>query len=176
MYSLQWRHNGRDGVSNHQTHHCLLNRLFRRRSKKTSKLRVAGLCAENSPGTGDCPHEWPVKRKMFPFDDVIMFLFLLNKNTCYVTMNTRLSVLVGFDCYKNMLQLHKNQSNLFINTTTLNLWQLFDNMHLIWSLITLILNQSRFGLNLSGERLFLSNFPGGSCWIRLSEVNSINVS
>ena len=23
--SLQWRHNGRDGVSNHQPHHCLLN-------------------------------------------------------------------------------------------------------------------------------------------------------
>ena len=31
---LQWRHNGRDGVSNHQPHHCLLNGLFRRRSKK----------------------------------------------------------------------------------------------------------------------------------------------
>ena len=40
---LQWRHNGRDSVSNHQPHDCLLNRLFRRRSKKTSKLRVTGL-------------------------------------------------------------------------------------------------------------------------------------
>ena len=37
---LQWRHNGRDGVSNHQLHDCLLNRLFRRRSKKTPKLRA----------------------------------------------------------------------------------------------------------------------------------------
>ena len=53
--SLQWRHNGRDGVSNHQPHHCLLNRLFRRRSKKTSKLRVTGLCAGNSPVTVECP-------------------------------------------------------------------------------------------------------------------------
>ena len=35
--SLQWRHNGRDGVSNHQPYECLLNRLFKRRSKKTSK-------------------------------------------------------------------------------------------------------------------------------------------
>ena len=43
--SLHWRHNGRDGVSNHQPCDCLLNRLFRRRSKKTSKLRVTGLCA-----------------------------------------------------------------------------------------------------------------------------------
>ena len=29
--------------------------LFRRRSKKTSKLRVAGLCEGNSPGTGEFP-------------------------------------------------------------------------------------------------------------------------
>ena len=53
--SLQWRHNERDGVSNHQPHDCLLNRLFGRRSKKTSKLRVTGLCAGNSPGTGEFP-------------------------------------------------------------------------------------------------------------------------
>ena len=53
LITLQWRHNGRDSVSNHQPHDCLLNRLFRRRSKKTSKLRVTGLCAGNSPGTGE---------------------------------------------------------------------------------------------------------------------------
>ena len=51
--TLRWRHNRCDSVSNHQPHHCLLNRLFRRRSKKTSKLRVTGLCAANSPGTGE---------------------------------------------------------------------------------------------------------------------------
>ena len=50
---LRWRYNGRDGVSNHQPHDCLLNRLFRRRSKNTSKLCVTGLCTENSPGTGE---------------------------------------------------------------------------------------------------------------------------
>ena len=38
-----------------------LNRLLRRRSKKTSKLCVTGLCAGNSPVIG------PVTRKMFPF-------------------------------------------------------------------------------------------------------------
>ena len=53
--TLRWRQNGRDSVSNHQPHDCLLNRLFRRRSKKTSKLRVTGLCAGNSPGTGKFP-------------------------------------------------------------------------------------------------------------------------
>ena len=53
--SLQWRHNGHDSVSNHLPYDCLLNRLFRRRSKKTSKLRVTGLCTGNSPGTGEFP-------------------------------------------------------------------------------------------------------------------------
>ena len=54
-WSLRWRHNDHAGVSNHQPHGCLLNRLFRRKSKKTSKLRVTGLCAGNSPGTGEFP-------------------------------------------------------------------------------------------------------------------------
>ena len=53
--SLQWRHNDLDCVSNHQPHDCLPNRLFRRRSKKISKLRVTGICAGNSPGTGEFP-------------------------------------------------------------------------------------------------------------------------
>ena len=53
--SLQWRHNGRDCVSSHQPHHCLHSRLFRHRRKKTSKLRVTGLCAGNSLGTGEFP-------------------------------------------------------------------------------------------------------------------------
>ena len=53
--SLQRRHNGRDGVTNHQPHHCLLNRLFRWRSKKISKLRVTGLCGWNWPVTGEFP-------------------------------------------------------------------------------------------------------------------------
>ena len=70
--SLQWRHHDHDSVSNHQPHDCLLNHLFRRRSKKTSKLHVTGLCVGNSPGPVNSPHKGPVTRKMFPFDDVIM--------------------------------------------------------------------------------------------------------
>ena len=54
-HALQWRHNGRNSVSNHQPHDCLLNGLFRRRSKKTPKLRVTGLCVVNSPGNGEFP-------------------------------------------------------------------------------------------------------------------------
>ena len=69
--SLRWRHNERDSVSNHQPHGCLLDGLLRRRSKKTSKLHVTGLCLGNSPGPVNSPHKGPVTRKMFPFDDVI---------------------------------------------------------------------------------------------------------
>ena len=52
---FQWRHNERDGVSNHQPRDCSLNRLFSRRLKKTSKLCVTGLCVGNSPVTGEFP-------------------------------------------------------------------------------------------------------------------------
>ena len=42
-------------MASHQPHDCLLNRLFRRRSKKISELRVTGLCEGNSPVTGEFP-------------------------------------------------------------------------------------------------------------------------
>ena len=53
----QRRHNGRDRFSNHQPLQCLLIRLFSRRSKKTSKLRVTGLCEGNPPVTGEFPSQ-----------------------------------------------------------------------------------------------------------------------
>ena len=55
LMSLQWRHNEHDGDSNQPRLDCLHNRLFRRRSKKTSKLCVTGLCEGNSPVTGEFP-------------------------------------------------------------------------------------------------------------------------
>ena len=45
----------------------------RRRSKKTPKHRVTGLCAENSQWPVNSPHKEPLTRKMFLFDDVIMW-------------------------------------------------------------------------------------------------------
>ena len=51
----QWNHNECDSFSNHQRLHCLLNRLFRFRSKKTSKLCLNGLCEGNSQVTGEFP-------------------------------------------------------------------------------------------------------------------------
>ena len=55
--SSQWHHNELDGVSNHLRLDCLLNCLFRCRSKKTSKLRVTGLCEGNPPVTGGFPSQ-----------------------------------------------------------------------------------------------------------------------
>ena len=57
LCALNWLHNWRDSVSNRQPRHCLPNRLFRRRSKKTPKLRVTGLCEGNSPVTGEFPSQ-----------------------------------------------------------------------------------------------------------------------
>ena len=74
LKALLWRHNGRDGVSNHQSHDCLINRSFRRRSKKTSKPCVTGLDVGFHRGQVNSPHKRPVTRKIFPFDDVIMKL------------------------------------------------------------------------------------------------------
>ena len=55
--TLQWRHDERHGVSNHRPPDCLLDCLFRRRSKKTSKLRVTGLCEGKSLVIGEFPSQ-----------------------------------------------------------------------------------------------------------------------
>ena len=79
--SLHWRHNDHDGVSNHQPHGCLLNRLFRHRSKKTSKLRVTDLCVGNSPGPVNSPHKGPVTRKCFN-------LMTSSCSSCFISSTT----------------------------------------------------------------------------------------
>ena len=98
---LHWLHNDHDGVSNHQPHGCLLNRLFRRRSKKTSKLRVTGLCVGNSPGPVNSPHKGPVTRKMFLYNYVIM------------TKGNAASTLKHHNCWSVSNPLIKDQ-NLYI--------------------------------------------------------------
>ena len=63
-----------DVIISVMAHDCLLNRLFRCRSKRTSKLRVTGLCAGKSPVTGEFSHKGPVTRWIFPYDHVIMYM------------------------------------------------------------------------------------------------------
>ena len=74
---LQRRHNGREVVSNDWRFDCLFNSFFRCRSKKTSKLRVTGLCEGNSPMTG----EFPSQRSSNAEDDSISWrLHALHRN------------------------------------------------------------------------------------------------
>ena len=85
---LHWRHNDHDGVSNHQPHNCLLNRYSgtdqRKHQSSASLAFVRGI--HRRPVNS--PHKWPVTRKMFPFDDVIMpwFVFFLNLVKQYLYM------------------------------------------------------------------------------------------
>ena len=74
MLILQWRKNERDGVWNHQRLDCLLNPLFRRRSKKIPMLCVTGLCEGNTSMTTELPVQSASKSEMFPFDYYIMIM------------------------------------------------------------------------------------------------------
>ena len=69
-----WRHNGRDGVPYHQPHDCLINQSFRRRSDQRKHQSSASLAFVQGIHRWpvNSPHEWPVTRKMFPFDYAIM--------------------------------------------------------------------------------------------------------
>ena len=83
--SILWRHRAYSQIYHYrdviigamasqinQPHDCLLNRSFWRRSKKTSKFCVTGLCGGNSPVTGELPAQMASNAKNVPFDDVIM--------------------------------------------------------------------------------------------------------
>ena len=70
--ALLWRHNGRDGVSNHQpaiVYSTVYSDADQRKYKNSASLAfVRGI----HRWPVNSPHKWPVTRKMFPFDDVIM--------------------------------------------------------------------------------------------------------
>ena len=71
--SLQWRHYGHDGVSNHRRLGCLLNRLFMCRWRKHQSSALLAFVRGIHRWPLNSPHKGPVTRKMFPFDAVIMF-------------------------------------------------------------------------------------------------------
>ena len=81
--SLLWHHNGRDGVSTHQPHDCLLNLHSGADRKKSSASLTFLLGIPRWPVNS--PHKWPVTRNMFPFDDVIMYpwLSLISIHLCW---------------------------------------------------------------------------------------------
>ena len=60
-------------ISNHQLHDCLLNRLFRRRSKKHQSSALLAFVRGIHRWPVNSPHKGPVTLKLFPFDDIIMY-------------------------------------------------------------------------------------------------------
>ena len=131
--TLWWRHNDHDSVSNHQPHECLFNRLFRPRSKKTSKLRVTGLCVGNSPGPVNSPHKGPVTRKMFPFDDVIMEPLNCEKTNTPIHRNL-LAVLLGIVVLL-IWSLGKQSRQILIK-----IYRFWHKISAKWRLFCLVLN------------------------------------
>ena len=112
-YALQWRDYDRSGVSNHRRLDCLHNGLFRCWSKKTSKLRVTGICEGNSPVTGEFPHKGPVTRKMVPFDDVIM-------TTCAGTSDDKAGIMTAQSIsVDHMSSYCRNKYNTIIGILTI---------------------------------------------------------
>ena len=69
----EWRHNVRDGVSNHQPHECLLNSFIQGADQRKYQ-RFASLAFVRGihPWPVISPHKGPITRKMFPYDDIIM--------------------------------------------------------------------------------------------------------
>ena len=62
---LQWRHNGRDSVSNHQPHDCLLNRYSDADQRKHQSSASLAFVREIHQGPVNSPHKWPGTRKCF---------------------------------------------------------------------------------------------------------------
>ena len=53
LVSLQWRHNGRDGVSDHQPYDCSLNCIFKEQIKENSQSAASQASVREI-------HRWPV--------------------------------------------------------------------------------------------------------------------
>ena len=66
--TLEWRHNGRDSVSNHQHHDCSLNRLLSADHRKHQSSASLAFVRGIHRWPMNSPHKWPVPRKRFPFD------------------------------------------------------------------------------------------------------------
>ena len=141
--ALQWRHNERDGISIHQPHDCLLNRLFRHKSKKTSKLHVTGLCAGNSPGTGEFPTQ------MASYTENVSIWWRHHGIYASVARPPLVQIMVGRLFHKSLpeptlacYQLH-NRWNLNPNTSFAKWWPICLCLNLFISNDTVISNHDQ---------------------------------
>ena len=71
---LQWRHNGRDDVSNSNVY----SGADQRKHQSSASL---GFVWEIHRWPVNSSHKWPVTRRMLPFDDVITLMHVVNHST-----------------------------------------------------------------------------------------------
>ena len=71
-WSLQWRHNLHDVVSNHQPYDCFATVYAGADQGKHQSSASLAIVRGIHRWPVNSPHKGPVTRKMFPFDDVIM--------------------------------------------------------------------------------------------------------
>ena len=76
--SLQWRHNGRDGVSNHQPQIVYSSVYSGTDQRKHQSFASLAFVRGIHRWPVNSPHKRPVTRKMFPFDDGIMWYDVLS--------------------------------------------------------------------------------------------------
>ena len=132
--SLQCRHNERNGVSNHQRIHCLLNCWFRRKSKKTSKLCVTGLCVGNSPVTGEFPAQKANNAEhasiWWPHHDV--------ESLIWATL--RAGSLGNHHCHANANLVKENTNTWQMQSWVYVIWRVYiKHIRLVTSLISCII-------------------------------------
>ena len=125
--TLQWRHNERDGVSNHQLHDCFLDQKKHQSSASLAFVRGIHRWPTNSLDKGS------VTRKMFPFDDVIMYRY-----TCPALRRQRQSITLEISrvCWWSNDALWTNPiplTNIAIGPMPRRgLWQMHFLMSLFW--------------------------------------------
>ena len=88
LISLQWRHNGYDGVSNHQPHDCFAQPIFLGANQRRHQISASLTFARGIHWwLMDSPHKGPATRKMPTFDDIIMTIIhmRLGMSSIYVS-------------------------------------------------------------------------------------------
>ena len=107
-------------VSNHRRLDCLLNRLLRLRSMKTSKSASLTFVREIHRSPVNSPHEGPVTRKMFPFGDVVMIILQLKSLNIAVAHNLFLS-------YQYFWNIAQRATVIVVTLSKIEKW--FDNFN-----------------------------------------------
>ena len=104
---LQWCRNAHDGVSNHQFHDCLLNRLFRADQRKHQSSASLAFCEGNSLGTGEFPEQRSSNAEN---------VFIMITSSWVIHMNRLTSVVSGlFDA--SVVLLPVSTDRLTVNNT-----------------------------------------------------------